>query len=336
MATVGNLALTLADWAKRLDPMGKPAKIIEMLGQTNEVLDDMLIREGNLITGHRTTIRTGLPKVYWKIINQGVRTSKSTTAQIDSACGKLEAWSRVDREVAEIGGNPAAVRLSEAQAYIEALNQKMASTLFYGNETVSPEEFTGLAVRYSTLTKTAAVADNVISAGGSGSDNTSIWLVVWSDLTICGHFPKGSKAGLMHEDWGLKPQIIQDAVKDGDNVKVQEVYLDKWCWSLGLTVKDWRFAVRICNIDASELAAGNTKLIPLIIRALHRVPSLKMGKAALYMNRACVQALDIERFNTVAGAGMRYDEVDGQLRYSFRGVPIRVVDALHNAEAAVT
>lgn len=52
MAVKGLTALTLADWGKRIDPNGKVDKIIELLAQTNPILQDMLIVEGNLPTGH--------------------------------------------------------------------------------------------------------------------------------------------------------------------------------------------------------------------------------------------------------------------------------------------
>jgi hypothetical protein len=202
MATLGSNVLTLADWAKRLDPDGKVQDIVELLSQTNEVLDDKLFMEGNLPTGHRTTVRTGLPTVAWKLLNQGVTTSKSTTAQIDEQCGHLQAWSEIDKDLAELNGNKAEFRLSEAQAFVEAMNQEMASTLFYGNASTAPEEFTGLSVRYSSLS--ANNAQNVIDASGTGSDNSSIWLICWGGQTLHGIFPKGSKAGLQHEDKGLK------------------------------------------------------------------------------------------------------------------------------------
>ena len=100
MATLAASVLTLADWAKRIDPDGKTPKIVELLAQTNEILTDMLWKEGNLPTGERTTIRTGLPTVYWRSINQGTQPSKSTTAQIDESCGMLDAWSEVDKDLA--------------------------------------------------------------------------------------------------------------------------------------------------------------------------------------------------------------------------------------------
>ena len=133
MAVLSSNALTLIDWAKRKDPDGKTSSIVELLMQTNEILDDMLWVEGNLPTGHRTTVRTGLPTVAWKLLNQGVQPSKSTTAQIDEAVGIMEAWCEVDVDIAMLNGNTASFRLSEAQAFIEAMNQEMASTLIYAS-----------------------------------------------------------------------------------------------------------------------------------------------------------------------------------------------------------
>jgi hypothetical protein len=51
MAGLSSYALTLVDWAKRLDPDGKTSAIAELLGQSNEILMDMLWTEGNLPTG---------------------------------------------------------------------------------------------------------------------------------------------------------------------------------------------------------------------------------------------------------------------------------------------
>ena len=89
MATLSTTALTYADWAKRMGDDYRIAAIIELLSQTNEILDDMLVVEGNLPTGHKTTVRTGLPQATWRLLNQGVPNAKSTTAQIVDTCGNL-------------------------------------------------------------------------------------------------------------------------------------------------------------------------------------------------------------------------------------------------------
>ena len=150
-----------------------------------------MFKEGNLPTGERVIVRTGLPSVYWRALNQGIPGSKSTTAQIDEACGILEARSEVDKDLAMLNGNTAQFRLSEDTAFLEAMNQTQAETMFYGNPGTDPKKFLGLAPRYGDLSADNAV--NILNAGGSGADNASVYLVVWGDQTVYCPFPKGSK-----------------------------------------------------------------------------------------------------------------------------------------------
>src|SRR5437867_3433933 len=177
MATLGATALTYADWAKRMEDNYRIAVIIELLSQTNEILEDMLVIEGNLPTGHKTTVRTGLPQATWRLLNQGVPNSKSTTAQIVDTCGNLETYSVIDKDIADLNGNTAEFRFSEVKAFLEGMSQQVAATLIYGNQFVNPERFTGFAPRYSTKTTSAAqTANNVLDGCGTASTNTSIWI----------------------------------------------------------------------------------------------------------------------------------------------------------------
>src|SRR5271166_726775 len=183
-AVIGSTALTYADWAKRLDDNFRIANIIEILSQTNEILDDMLVVEGNLPTGHKTTIRTGLPQATWRLLNTGVPNAKSTTAQIVDTVGNLETYAVIDKDIADLNGNTAEFRLSEVKAFLEGMSQQVASTIIYGNQFVNPERFTGLAPRYSSVTTTnSQTAYNVLDAGGTSNTNTSIWIVVWGTDT---------------------------------------------------------------------------------------------------------------------------------------------------------
>lgn len=330
MATLAANVLTLVDWAKRVDPDGKAARIAELLSQTNDVLMDMVWQEGNLPTGHRTSVRTGLPTVAWRLLNQGVAKSKSTTAQIDEAVGILEARSEVDKDLADLNGNTAEFRLSEGSAFLESMNQEMAQTLFYGNHGTAPEEFLGFSTRYSSLTATNG--ENVINAGGTGSDNSSIWLVGWGPQSVFGIFPKGSSAGLIHEDLGLGDAF------DASNNRFR-AYMDRWQWKSGLALKDWRFAARIANIDISNLVAKSSAadLFDTMIKASHRLPTLNGIRPVYYMNRSCFQMLDIQgRDDVVSGGQLKYEDVAGHRLATFRGIPVHVCDALLENEAVVS
>lgn len=337
MATIGNTVQTLADWAKSVDPDGKTATIVELLSQTNEILRDALYKEGNLPTGERVTVRTGLPTVAWRLLNQGVAASKSTKAQVDEGVGMLEAWSEVDKDLAELNGNTASFRLGEAKAFIEAMNQEMAATMFYGNSGTAPEEFLGLAPRYASLS--AANAQNIIDAGGTGSDNSSIWLLAWGENTVYGIFPKGSKAGLIHEDMGL----VTLETTAGIGGTRMRAYQDHWQWKNGLCLKDWRYAVRVANIDISGLvadSAGTTwVIIELMSKAIDRLPNM-LGKQVFYVNRTVASMLRIHALNksnqavTVEKALDQFGRTIHDMH--FLGIPVRICDALLETEAQVT
>jgi len=333
MATLATGALTLADWAKRLDPDGKVPAVAELLSQSNEILEDAVFQEGNLPTGHRVIIRTGLPTAYWRSINQGIPTSKSTTAQVDESIGMLEAYAKIDKDLALLNGNTNAFRMSEDSAFLEAMNEAQAQTLLYGNPATDPRQYLGLAPRYGTISG-AGNAQNVLDAGGTSTNNTSIYLVVWGDNTVFCTFPKGSKAGLAHDDQG--ELVVYDA-----NSNPYQAFQTHYQWKNGLVVKDWRYVVRICNINTANLVAESAAadIIKLMSRALDRIPNLSMGRPSFYMNRTVYSMLRIQALNksqNVLDINSGLNQFGTPSSWNtFEGVPLRRVDQLLNTEARV-
>ena len=322
---------TLLDVTKRLDPEGKIDTIAEMLTQTNEILEDMVMLEGNLPTGHKTTARTGLPAPTWRKLYGGVQPAKSKTAQIIDTCGMLEAYAEIDKALADLNGNSAAFRASEDRAFIEGMNQEFAQTLFYGNESTEPEAFTGFGARYNSLS--AENACNIIrDTTQDSTDNSSIWLVVWGPNTVHGIYPKGSKAGLQMEDKG---QVTIENV-DGAGGRM-EGYRTHYRWDTGLCVRDWRYVVRIAfnQEDLVADAASGPKLIDLMTQAVEMIPNLGMGRPAFYGNRNTRSFLRRQIVNKVASASLSMDEVAGKRVVAFDGIPFRRCDAILNTESAV-
>jgi len=347
MATIGATALTYADWAKRMDDGYRVASIIELLSQTNEILEDMLVIEGNLPTGHKTTVRTGLPQATWRLLNQGVPNAKSTTAQIVDTCGNLETYAVIDKDIADLNGNTAEFRLSEVKAFLEGMSQQVASTIIYGNQGVNPERFTGLAPRYSTkTTANAQTAVNVLDGGGTASTNTSMWIGVWGSDTAHATFPKGKITGLQHRDMGEWP------VTDPSG-NTYQAYRDHFKWEIGLVLRDWRYWVRICNVDVTLLTGVSAaNLINLLVRGLYRLPTAPvsattiqtsdtpevradMGRTVIYCNRVIRTYLDLQAMNKT-NVLLRIEEFDGKPVTTFRGIPVRTCDAILNNEAQVT
>ena len=339
MVTLASGNLTLLDLANIADPNGNISPVIEILNQTNEILDDMAWIEGNLLDGHQTTVRTGIPTPTWRKLYGGVQPTKGRTAQVKDTTGMLEAYSQVDKKLYALNNNSDAWRLSEDAAHLEGMNQEAAHTLFYGNEGDEPAEFTGLAPRFNS--KSAENSDNIIDAGGAGTDNASIWLVVWGPNTCHGIVPKGSVAGFRMENLGQDTHVNTDG-------SMYEVLRTHYMWDLGLSLRDWRYVVRIANIDKSDLSivynngefGGTNKVhLPnLMFQAMRLIPNMMMGKPCFYTSRDIATAIAQQTSAATQGSTLTSDAVGGDKRFTerFHGIPLRRVDALAGDESRVT
>lgn len=330
MAVLGNTMIDLIDKYKLEDSNGQIVKVIELLSEMNPILDDAMMVECNKGTIHMHTVRTGLPSVSWGKLYKGIDQSKSRTAQVEDTTGFVEGLSSVDTRLLELG-NEGAIRLSEAQSFLEAMNIEVASKIFFGNSADDPEEFMGLAPRFNDLS--AANGKQIIDAGGTGSNNTSVWFVTWGDNQCQLLYPKGTQAGIKREDKG--EQRVTDA--DGNAYYVKE---EKFTWHVGLAVRDHRYVSRIANIDRTAMAAGTVKLYDFMRKAYYQLQNRRVagGKLAIYCNRDVLEALDALASNAGAADNfirLKPMEIEGKEVMTYRGIPLRETDSLDVAEARV-
>ncbi len=347
MAVLGATYLTLADWAKRVEDDGRMSIIVDLLSQTNEMMDDMLWAEGNQTDGFKTTVRTGLPSGTWRMLYQSVTPTKSTTAQITARVGNLEAYSVIDKDLADLNGNTAEFRLGEDAAFFEGMTQQMQGAILYSNSLSTPAQIMGLSPRYNTLsTSEAQTANNIIDMGGTTSTCTSVWFMQWGPNSCFGLFPKQKIGGLQHKDLGEWTQV------DSSGGRYQ-AYQSHFKWESGLCVRDWRSVVRMANIDVALLSGVNAaNIINGLVRAAHLFPTaprglanvqaatrpsgiVPQGRFAIYCNRTVATFLDLQALNKT-NVLLTMDQWDGRPVTMFRGVPIRTVDQLLSTETALT
>lgn len=343
---VGNELPNLVNVTKRLDPDGSIADIAEILAENNPILQDIPFIEGNLPVGHRTTVRSDIPEPQLRMLNYGVRPTKSMTMQVDDTICMMEDWAEVDKDLAMLNGNSAEFRLSENSPHIEGMSQKAAELIFYGDSNTDPKSMLGIAPRYGSLTMTTGhpsvpegkpiatmgsdYLQNIVSMGGAdAAANTSVYYIVWGANTCHGIYPKGSKAGLLDEDLGLV------TLKDNDGGRFRG-YQSHYQWKLGMCVRDWRAVGRVCNIDLNELdtAATQKALYVAMIKMQHAIPAQYRNRGIFYAGAAISAMLDLaalEKTSPVVG----YSKVFGQEIMSFRGRPIRECDAILETEAVI-
>lgn len=329
MATLKpNLNPTMADLMDRIGPDGNIAEIVEMLNETNEMLEDITWVECNNKMSHKTTVRSGLPDVAWRMLNYGVKPSKSQTKQIEDSCGMLESYATIDKKLAEINGMKESWRTSENAGFIEKMNQEFQRALLYGDNTKEPAKILGLTPRFND--KNAENAVNIIDAGGTGTNLTSIWLICWSPRTAHCIYPENSTAGLKEEDLGEQTE------RDPNGGKYQSLNTH-YEWDVGFCVRDWRYIVRIANIDVAALKKdpdeeGGADLIDLMTDAIEKLPNERAGRCAFYCNRTISSFLRKQR-RYAKNVNITQEEVAGKKVTAFDGIPVRRCDALVSNEA---
>lgn len=331
MTLKGNTYLTLKDkFAQREN--GKIATtIIDLLSQTNSLLEDAVVRECNEGSTHKTTVRNGLPEIEFRKFYQGVSASKGEYTQITDSTGMLETYSEVDKSLADLEGDTAQFRMNEAQAFLESMNNTVQYNIFYGSKATNPAGFDGLAVRYNKISDdTKSIGYRVLDAGGSGNTNTSIWFITWGDLHTHLLYPKGSQMGLAHTDKGA--QTATDAQGN-----MYEVYRDHFKWDIGMTVRDFRSSARIANIDTTKLGTKDeADLIKLMILAYHRIKRYaKTGSTVIYCNETVETYLHFQAMNKT-NVKLAINEYEGRPIVTFLGIPVKCADQIQNNEKKVS
>lgn len=343
MAELAKANPTLLDVARVLDPDGSIADVVAVLQQYNDILDDIPWIEGNLPTGNLTTIQTSKAAPSKRLLNAGVVPTKSTTGQLNDACSIYENRSQIDINLANLNGNLKAFRRTQDTPMIEGFSDALATDLIYGDAAVTPEAFNGFATRYFSLGSTYTTSTQIIDAGGTGSDNTSVYLVQWGRGKVMGIYPRGTKAGLQFEDLG-----IQEVIKNTTTGETMRAYVSWMQWLCGLAVQDYRCVVRIANIDVSNLLTSgdtsdtSTNLLKWMSMAIDMLPPGMSGTPVFYANQTVRSMLRV-KMQDKSNIHLRMEElangVPGITRrpvLTFQGIPVRRIDSILKTESPVT
>lgn len=327
MAVLGTSTMTSDDIKKMVGPDGLMLQIVETLFLENQILNDIRWQEGNLPTGNVTGIRTSIPRPGIRVLNQGGNRSKSSRKQVTDTCCILEDNSEVDEEVLALAPNKEATRVDEDAAHAEGFRQSVAEMIFYGNTDANDGEFNGLDVRFNKMSNTKTDPGyQIISNGGSGSTNTTAWLVDWDNNGVVGIYPKASQAGLQTRDEG-RLRIVDT------NNNPYYAYCTNMKWKVGIAVKNYRKVARVANINSTTLAA-NTTILQHMVTAKNRL--LMPKNPVWYVNENLYTWLELKLQDKNNVYITRKELMDTPPQLYFNGIPIRLCDALLNTEATIS
>jgi hypothetical protein len=250
----------------------------------------------------------------------------------------LEDFSKVDCSLAALNGNGPAFRASEDKAFVQGFNHEVARAILYESTASNPERIHGLAARFGVVSGNPAAAqilkatDVAGGAAASGNDSTSVWCIGWSDRTVYGIYPKGSKAGLSHEDLG------KQLVKDGGGVNEFTAWVTHWKWDLGLAVQDYRYVSRVASIDTSIWKADLTTgpdLTLVFDAAIDALKDTETVRPVLYCNKKTFQMWRQQLIKKGTVNLLEYIQRGERKDRSYMGIPIMPTDAISITETPV-
>lgn len=338
MFALGTEALTISDMRKRANPDGTLAFIGEALEHANPIMDRAKWIEGNLPTGNRTTVRTSIPTPQIRLLNRGVKNSKSTTSQEQDTCIILEDRSNVDIEVLNLQRDPAGYRRSEDAAFVQGFSIAVAANMFYGDTKSDQDTFNGLSVRYPTIGGEIGTAGYQTISGmtaNSEDKNTSIYIVGFGTKDTVGLYPRGSQAGLKMRDLG------ENDAADSDGKKFRAV-TTLFTWKCGLAVQNIRSNAIMRNIDTTALAsmtsANKLALINNLVKTKNRIQNLQKPGVdyGMYVSNTIYDFLETYLLDKNNVHVTRQDLQNSVPKLYFSGIPIEKCDEIKDTEPAFT
>ena len=337
MATVANNSLGLVEIAKRTNN-NQVLTVHEALSRVDDFLEDMILTKANQVSAYVHTRRTSQPSGSWRKIGTGANTESSHTKQIVENIGTLESWSETDElTIKKMLGDRQAFLNTEFISFVEGMGQTISTAFVTSDTQVNPEQFDGMQIRLNSL------GTQVKGAGGSGGDTTSVYGIHWGPQAVTAIYepdlanPAGNVPVAM-DNKGLQ------TVEDGSSTTPtrRDVFQAKFQASMGLAIHDDRDIFRLTNIENDTAGANIVEpdlLIQLMRQGRKGGQSVPGGEAApqwiLYMHQSVLIQLDIlamDKSNVLYSPdGMLW----GAPVTSFRGAPLRQLDAIGTAETAV-
>jgi len=335
MAVVGQPFIDLIDINKAKGADGKvTASLIDIVARQSPVLRSSYMGACNNNTTHKHVIRSGRGMASWGRLYKGIAASKGNTFQVEDTTGFLEARTEIDMRLLELeGDNAAKYKLLEAEGQLQTVTENFETAFFYSDTAAAPDEIKGLGARYGTISN-AGPGNQIVDAGGTGSDNMSVWMMTWGPRACALIHPSKVSGGIERQQKG-EQRVLDD---NGNPYYAEE---DIYRLHTGVSVGDWRYVVRIANIDVSAFATDPSGAIDWLRDAYykHRGRVENMGKTVIYCRQEFIQGLDELGTNSAGSDNfIRLKPMDfmGQEFDAYRGkMPIIETENLLATEARV-
>lgn len=349
MATLGSQALTLRDTAEaaRKKDGHLKANILDLVSEENSVLDDTTFLRADDGDKLSTDFRNYNPHGTWVALNEGVPASKTGFSTAWDTCGRIKARVEIPLDTWNKTKDKEALWQLHVRSVSQGMREDVAAAIFYANIANEPRKFQGLADFYNRYAKgdttRKSFAHTVVNAGGSSSDLAtylatsgnhlrSIWLVSWGDMGVTSFYPEVSPyCGLTVDE--MRDMQLVDARGNPIWAKTQEI-----AWDIGLAVRNFQRAGRVCNIQLQTAIAGtdagNAYANGLITHLRHLRARVKRegGRTAFYMSEGLFEVVEDALARLTQGNAIKYSDLQQSKPDSLWGIPLHLCDCLDTNE----
>lgn len=344
MPTVlGSYALTLRDTAEaaRNRDGSLKANILDVISEENGVIDDATFVRADNGDKLSSDFVNANPHGEWVALDEGVAASKTGFSTAWDTCGRIKARVQIGRELYERTKQKEQLVQRHIRAISNGLKEDVADAFFYGNIRNEPKKFNGLANFYDAYgnesTPRSNFAHTVISAGkgeGGAPDSTaklrSIWLVGWGENGVTGFYPETSQHAGLSVGPFEKMQLNDPAGRPA------WAYTQEVLWEVGLAVRNFQKAGRICNVELDAIAQnGYDEDLVKHLRHLKARVKADGVKRAIYMDEPTWEVVEDTFAHLTQQNAIRYEDLQQNRPMTLWGIPVRLCDCLATNEEAV-
>jgi hypothetical protein len=314
-----NKNLTLAE-VNKANGYVEAAELLGELQQRNEFLDEVPWLPSSHGSHNEMQKAKSLGHGEFTPANGATPIMASTSDIIKEPVRVYDADSDVPDKLLKGADDPRAARNVQDIENLEGFLQRFNSRIIYGNSALNPDEFKSLTERRNKL------GTYCWSAGGTGTDLTSVWLFEMCRGGFFFTYNKHGSPGIKNEDKGI--HRVNVPVGNGEH----------WVWTrhyeiwAGINVRNERALQRYCNIEqsgASSLFDPN-----VIIEMKAQLPS--MGRnAVMFANRTIFGQIEQHAYNKVNAAYSIADIMGFGPVLKVAGVYVRPWESISEAESAV-
>lgn len=333
--------LTVAELIRREAPDGTLARIVDVISQTNRILNHITWIECNQGVYHEDTRTVTEPSGAERNYDEGVSPEAGVSEKVTEVTCMLDGISEVDEAKMNSRSDPGAFRLDEDARFLRGMTKTFVSRLFDGNPATDFRRIRGINQRtdYNTLTS-PYVYDNADGKASVTENKTSVYFIQFGDQMVNCIYPRNNPNGggilpVKMRDFGLTI-INQAGTSEAKKYPARQTWFS--C-DFGIFIHDPRCIRRIVNISTSNIdgvddfAWHEDKMIDAYHDLEHN------GESCVIFCNKTVLAQAQKRSNEKGNAFFStQNEGEGPFAHPvtrFNGIPMERVDQITSNQATV-